>query len=144
MRLLHGLLFRALAICVALAVLCGCTLLEQRRADNERTAVSTVMQVNTALYKFRQAHPDSYPKSLAEVPGIDPLINCGQAECMKAGYRFKYELLPATSMGPHYAIQVRPNKYQNTGVRSFYSDESGMVRATNDDRAASVGDGPVS
>jgi hypothetical protein len=47
-------------------------------------------------------------------------------------------------MGPRYVIQVRPNRYQNTGVQSFYSDESGVIRATSDDRPASAGDGPVS
>ena len=144
MRFPYGLLFRCAAVVAALSFLSGCSILEQRRAVNETTAISTVRQVNTALYKYRQAHPDVYPQSLSELSDIDPLMKCGQAECMKAGYRYKYELTPATPMGPHYTVHARPNKYQNTGTRSFYTDESGVVRATNDDRAATVGDGPVS
>lgn len=144
MRFHCGFLFRVTAFVVAVAVLLGCSIVERRRADNERNAVTTVMQVNTALYKYRQAHADAYPKSLSELSEIDPLVKCGEAECVKSGYRYKYELMPATAMGPHYTIQARPNKYQNTGVRSFYTDESGVVRATNDDRAANGVDGPVS
>jgi len=75
---------------------------------------------------------------------VEALMKCGEAECLKSGYRFKYELLPANNMGPRYVIQVRPNKYENTGVQSFYTDESGVIRATPDNRPASAGDGPVS
>ena len=138
------------AIVVVVAVLLGLgavsvqTLLKDRRDQNERTAIQTIRAMNTAIYKHRQAHPDAYPNSLNELADVDPLLKCGQAECPKSGYSFKYELLPPTNMGPRYVIQVRPNKYQNTGVQSFYSDESGVIRATVDNRPASAGDGPVS
>lgn len=138
------------AIVVVVAVMLGLgavsvqTLLKDRRDQNERSAIQTVRAVNTALYKHRQAHPDTYPKSLAELADVESLMKCGQPECFKSGYRFKYELLPPTNMGPRYVIQVRPNKYENTGVQSFYSDESGVIRGTADDRAASAGDEPVS
>lgn len=138
------------AIVVVVAVLLGLgavsvqTLLKDRRDQNERTAIQTIRSINTALYKHREARPDTYPKSLAELTDLDPLLKCGQAECPKSGYRFKYELLPPTNMGPRYVIQVRPDDYANTGVQSFYSDESGVVRATTDNRPASAGDGPVS
>ena len=119
-------------------------LLNDRRDQNERTAIQTVRALNTALYLHRQKHADSYPKSLAGMPDVESLMKCGGPECLKSGYRFKYELLPPTNMGPRYVIQVRPNRYQNTGAQSFYSDESGVIRATKDDRPASAGDGPVS
>ena len=138
------------AIVVVVAVIGGLgsisvrTLLKDRRDQNERTAIQTVRAVNTALYQHRQAHPDSYPKSLNELAEVESLMKCGEPECLKSGYRFKYELLPPTNMGPRYVLQVRPNKYENTGVQSFYSDESGVIRATTDNRPASAGDGPVS
>lgn len=138
------------AIVVVVAVLFGLgavsvqTLLKDRRDQNERTAIQTIRALNTALYRHRQAHPDAYPKSLADLSELEPLMKCGEPACLKSGYNFKYELLSPTNMGPRYVIQVRPNKYQNTGVQSFYSDESGVIRATNADRPASAGDGPVS
>ena len=119
-------------------------LLQERRDQNERTAIQTVRALNTALYLHRQKHPDTYPKSLGELADVEALMKCGEATCLKSGYAFKYELLPPTNMGPRYVIQVRPNKYENTGVQSFYSDESGVIRATGDNRPASAGDGPVS
>ncbi len=120
------------------------TLLKDRRDQNERTAIQTVRALNTALYLHRQKHPDVYPKSLNELADVEALLKCGERTCLKSGYAFTYELLPPTSMGPRYIIEVRPNKFQNTGVQSFYSDESGVIRATGDDRPASAGDGPVS
>ena len=138
------------AIVVVVAVMLGLgavsvqTLLKDRRDQNERTAIQTVRALNTALYLHRQKNSDAYPKSLAELADVEALMKCGEPACLKSGYRFQYELLPPTNMGPRYVIQVRPNKYQNTGVQSFYSDESGVIRATADDRPASAGDGPVS
>ncbi len=138
------------AIVVVVAVLLGLgavsvqTLLKDRRDQNERTAIQTVRAVNTALYLYRQQHPDAYPKSLAELADVEAVMKCGQVECPKSGYSFKYELLPPTNMGPRYVIQVRPHNYESTGVQSFYSDESGVIRATTDNRPASAGDGPVS
>lgn len=138
------------AIVVVVAVLLGLgavsvqTLLKDRRDQNERTAIQTVRALNTALYLHRQKNADSYPKSLSGMADVEALMKCGQAVCVKSGYSFRYELLPPTNMGPRYVIQVRPNRYQNTGVQSFYSDESGVIRATSDDRPASAGDGPVS
>ncbi len=120
------------------------TLLKDRRDQNERTAIQTIRTLNTALYKHRQAKPDNYPKSLRELTEVEPLLKCGEAACLKSGYRFQYELLPPNNMGPRYVIQVRPNEYQGTGEQSFYSDESGVIRATSDNRPASAGDGPVS
>lgn len=138
------------AIVVVVAILGGLgfvsvrSLLKDRRDQNERTAISSIRGLNTALYLHRQKHPESYPKSLHELAGVEALMKCGEPACLKSGYRYTYELLPATNLGPRYVIQVRPIKYQNTGEQSFYSDESGVIRATPDNRPASAGDGPVS
>jgi type II secretory pathway pseudopilin PulG len=138
------------AIVVVVAVIGGLgfisvrNLLKDRRDQNERTAIQTVRALNTALYLHRQKHPDEYPKSLNEMADVEALMKCGERACLKSGYAFEYELLPASNMGPRYVIQVRPNKFENTGVQSFYSDESGVIRGTPDNRAASAGDVPVS
>lgn len=138
------------AIVVVVAIIGGLgfvsvrSLLKDRRDQNERTAISSIRALNTALYLHRQKHPESYPKSLNELASVEALMKCGEPACLKSGYGYKYELLPATNLGPRYVIQVRPIKYQNTGEQSFYSDESGVIRATPDNRPASAGDGPVS
>ena len=104
------------AIVIVVAVLGGLgsisvrTLLKDRRDQNERTAIQTIRAMNTALYKHRQAHPDSYPKSLKELTDAETLMRCDEPTCLKSGYSYKYELLPPTNMGPRYVIQVRPNK----------------------------------
>lgn len=118
--------------------------LKERRDNNERTAINSIRALNTALYLHRQKNNDSYPGSMDKFAGVEAALACGQAECIHSGYRFRYELLPASAMGPRYVITARPNKFQNTGVQSFYSDESGVIRATTDDRPAAKGDTPVS
>jgi hypothetical protein len=121
------------------------SLLEQRLAGNEAAALSGIRSINTALYQYRQQHGDSYPKSTADLRGaLDPILACGVNPCVKSGYAFSYELLASTPMGPRYAIVARPNKFGNTGRRSFYSDESGVVRATGDNRMPNAEDDPAS
>jgi len=133
-----------LSIVVLIAVFAVQNLLNQRRVANDVSAVASVRAINTALYKFRGEHADEYPKSLADVSGkIDAALTCGTPPCLRSGYAFTYTLLPATNMGPHYKVEARPNKFGNTGSQSLYSDESGIVRATRDDRAATANDDPI-
>ena len=120
-------------------------LLQQRLEGNEANAIAGIRVMNTALYQHRQKHGDAYPKSAAELrDSIDANLACGQPTCVKAGYNFAYQLGAPTAMGPRYTIVARPNAFGNTGRRSFYSDESGVVRATDEDRPATANDGPVS
>ncbi len=116
-------------------------LLEQRLQGNEASAIDSVRTLNTALYQYRQRHADAYPKTTAELrDNVDPILACGQATCLKSGYAFAYQLMSATAMGPHYVIVARPNRFGNTGRRSFYSDESGVVRYTDENRAPTEND----
>ena len=140
----------AFAIILVVAIMIGLgsvvvhAALKERRDNNERSAINSIRALNTALYLHRQKSGDAYPKSVKELAGSDPKVACGEDECLNSGYRFRYELLPANAMGPRYVILARPVKHDNTGVQSFYSDESGVIRSTTDDRPASAGDGPVS
>ncbi len=121
------------------------SLLEQRLEGNETAALSSVRSLNTALYEYRRSHGDSYPKTTADLgSALDPVLACGVNPCLKSGYAFSYELLAPTAMGPRYAVVARPNRYGNTGRRSFYSDESGVVRATGDNRMPNAQDDPTS
>lgn len=134
-----------LLIVVLIAFFAVQDLLHDRMVANDAAAASSVRSINTALYNFRNEHGDSYPRSLAELSGkIDENLACPSGPCLYHGYAFTYTLLPATNMGPHYKIEARPNKLGNTGSLSLYSDESGVVRSTTDDRVATVQDAPTS
>ncbi len=135
------------AILVIIALIAGFSiqnLLHERMVANDVSAVSSVRAINTALYNYRKDHADAYPKTLAELSGnIDANLACNTQPCLRSGYAFTYTVLPATSMGPHYKVEARPNKFGNTGSQSLYSDESGTVRATKEDRTATINDAPV-
>ena len=131
-------------IVVLIATFAIQNLLHERMVANEVAAVASVRAINTALYKYRGEHGDAYPNDLAELRGrIDEYLACNSAPCLRSGYAFFYTLLPATNMGPHYKIEARPNKFANTGSQSLYSDESGVVRVTKENRAATLADAPV-
>lgn len=133
-----------LIIVVLIAVFAIQDLLHDRMVANDDAAVASIRTINTALYNFRKEHTDAYPKSLSELNGkIDTNLACTSGPCLRSGYAFSYTLLPATNMGPHYKIEARPNKFGNTGSQSLYSDESGVVRATKDDRIATAQDPPT-
>ena len=42
-----------------------------------------------------------------------------------------------------YVVTARPESYSVDGVRSFYTDESGVIRATPEERAPSSADGRI-
>lgn len=130
-----------LVIVVLIAFFAIQDLLHDRMVANDVAAVASVREMNTALYNFRKEHEDAYPKSLTELSGkIDQRLACDVAPCVRSGYAFTYSLLPATNMGPQYKIEARPNKFGNTGSQSLYSDESGVVRVTKDNRSATAQD----
>jgi hypothetical protein len=42
-----------------------------------------------------------------------------------------------------FSLQARPNQYQESGVRSYYVDEDGIIRATVKNRPANKNDSPI-
>jgi hypothetical protein len=57
------------------------------------------------------------------------------------GYRFEYTLLRhGRENTGSYSITATPLTFGKTGTRSFYVDESGVIKATKEERAATVTD----
>ena len=66
---------------------------------------------------------------------------CKQNRCSWEGYNVRYERR-STGLRGGYTLEARPEQYGRTGVRSFYMDQSGVIRATEEDRAATERDDP--
>ena len=127
---------------VALTLLgSSCTILERRLQANEDNAIQTIRLVNNALAAQKlQAGAPSYAPSISALGNAAPReLACGDAKCVYHGYSFEYR-----ADGTKYVLVARPNRFGNTGRRSFLADETGVIRFTNDDRAATVEDRPVS
>src|SRR5439155_20006450 len=120
-------------------------LLRSRMAANEASAVGSLRTYSTAMVTYSSACPDiGYPTSLESLgPGTR---DCGHMDLVNAqlasqapvrsGYRFIYTPQRDTSqIATRYQIVARPVNPGATGVRQFFTDESGVIRFSINDSA---------
>ena len=60
----------------------------------------------------------------------------------ESGYKFEADVSSA-AFPQQYTVLARPVQYGATGTRSFYSDESGVIRFTDEDREPTAEDRPL-
>jgi type IV pilus assembly protein PilA len=107
-------------------------LLRARMAANESSAVATVRTLSVAELVYSQAHPVAgYTCMLSDLhASIDSEVMNGR----KRGYVFELKGCSAeTPGGPNVKYQViaYPAVANQTGVRSFCSDESSLIKVTD-------------
>ena len=115
-------------------------LLRARMAANEASAVGTLRTYNTAMIAYTNACPDvGYPASLESLgPGSK---DCGHADLVqgplavqvpvKDGYHFFYS--PQKRPGGlinRYVLAADPVNPGTSGIRHFFTDESGVIRTS--------------
>jgi prepilin-type N-terminal cleavage/methylation domain-containing protein len=113
------------AIIVLLAAIAIPNLLRARLSANEATAIAAMRTLSTAMESYRAGQsPPAYPSALGSLsnatpPYIDSVLGGG----LKAGYNF-------TLAGGNntYSVVGAPQTANVTGVRSFFVDQSGVVR----------------
>src|SRR6266404_3680298 len=111
-------------------------LLRARISANEASAVGGVRTLNTALVSY-QAQYGHYPETmgaLASNGNTTPsetgamLIDDVLAKGERSGYRFVYEhVAPGEGQPESYSVIARPLVQNQSGVRSFFSDETGII-----------------
>jgi type IV pilus assembly protein PilA len=119
-------------------------LLSEKRAPFEASAVGSLRTLNTAQVEYARAHSDrGFASSLAELgPTGDTLIDSVLASGKKSSYVFILTAGPLDSRGKvvRYIITARPQHYGKDTTRSFFTDESGILRFTTENRAATAQD----
>jgi type IV pilus assembly protein PilA len=114
-------------------------ILRARMAANEASAVGTLRTYNTAMVTYASACPDvGYPPSLENLgPGSRDcnhlsVVDASLAEQtpVKNGYHFIYRQVGISdgSARTRYALAADPVAPGTSGVRHFYTDESGVIR----------------
>jgi hypothetical protein len=70
------------------------------------------------------------------------MIDAATAEGKKDGYRFRLSPERKSDHRPikHYVLTARPIRWLLERQRSFFTDESGVIRFTTDNRAATIMD----
>lgn len=129
-------------IVVAIIALLGAiaipNLLRARLDANEATAEAALRTINTSAQSYR-AVSTTYPGSLSELSGaIPPYIDSVLGTGTKNGYDFSI-----TSTSNTFSATARPQVFGQSGRRSFFVDESGVIRYTSLDAAPVVTDPPI-
>ena len=102
----------------------------------EQQALGSLAQVQSALASYAQAMSGAYPTTLDP---LGPAVRTAAQSAQSLGYQLQYSPGPLSSDGSihNYALQATAG---NHGYRSFYTDETGSIRATNEDRPATASD----
>lgn len=115
--------------------------------SNERVVLRAIRTINTAVIAYAVENNTSFPASLSDLRAegrslLDSYLAAGNS----SGYRITYQPSEADSgsgLRMTYELSARPLRYEETGRRSFFSDESGLIRATSEPRAATKSDPPL-
>jgi hypothetical protein len=109
-------------------------LLRSRMAANEAVAVGSLRTINTSAARYFNSY-GHYPPSLKNL-GPSPsgvgsedgagLIDGMLAQGLKSGYLFSYH---ANSGASGYRVSALPVDSSKSGVRRFFSDQTGLIRA---------------
>lgn len=134
-----------------LAALALPNLLRSRMSANEACAVSAMRTISTAQTQYFNASErldgngrPLFAANLAALrnppSGLVPYVDAALASGNRHGYLFA---VSANDGARIFSATSRPESYGWTGVRSFFVDESGVVRFTAVDAEATAADVPV-
>ncbi len=139
------------AIILIIAAIAIPNLLRARIAANEASAASSLRTIDTACITYNSTY-NSYPTTLSALGpsnGATPTSTTadlldqvlapagGGNSASKSGYNFTY-----TGTTYTYTVTAAPASLNQTGVRYFFTDQSGVVRY-NIGAAATSGSSPM-
>lgn len=116
-------------------------LLASRMAANEGSAIHSLRTISSAEMTY-QATYQKYAtlEELAAAGLIDPKLASG----VKSGYRFSVEVSSDDPESAGFAAYCVPVDYRNSGKRSFYVDQTSVIRgADNHGGPSSTSDAPL-
>ncbi len=104
----------------------------------EARAVESLRQVRAALADYSSAQHGAYPR---EFEALGEPVRTAAQYAQSVNYQIQYTPGPVEPDGSirSYVLQARAGNY---GFLSFYTDNSGAVRATRENRAATAQDSP--
>ena len=144
------------AIILIIAAIAIPNLLRSKMAANESSAVGSVRSINTAEVAYATAYPNvGYSATLGNLGGVVPCTAVVATACLidqvlatsdvtaKSGYLNTYgNVVASGGINTSYTLNSDPANRGTTGQRSFFSDQSGVIRY-NGSAAATVADLPL-
>jgi type IV pilus assembly protein PilA len=140
------------AIILIIAAIAIPNLLRSKMAANEASAVGSLRTLNTAAVEYATTYGIGYPSNLtslgpaatassAEADLIDQVLASG----VKSGYDFTYSAGGVVNGSINqYSITAIPTTANVTGLRTFYTDQSGVIRADATGATATANSTPIS
>jgi type II secretory pathway pseudopilin PulG len=103
-------------------------LLAARRAANESAAIRSLKIFHGAEQTYQATKGNGNYGTPNDLQGYS-LISADMAREVRSGYRFKLEVFPPSSGNPAaFTVIAVPTEYGSTGKRSFFIDETGVIR----------------
>lgn len=131
------------AVILIIAAIAIPNLLKAKIAANEASAVSSVHAILTAEITYSaSSSPSTYSPTLLDLgPGKGDYIDSVLASGTKSGYNFTYATIGAAPYGA-FTLNADPMVRVVTGQRSFFSDQTNVIRF-NDTAVAAATDPPL-
>ena len=127
-----------IAIIVVIAAIAIPAVLRSRVAANEASAITSLKTINWASITYKATN-SVYPSNLSDLITCNPsYIDSALASGMKQGYNFS--LISTNSTFSITAVPTVPNI---TGVRTFYTDTGGVIRASGNGATADETSMPI-
>ena len=115
-------------------------LMQSRMAANEASAIASVRTVVTAQVTQSSINgTGAFGADLAALLAAG-LIDSALGSGTKDGYTFSISLGAADAS---FIVNARPTGFNTSGIRSFYADETAVIRYTTADSPASASSSPL-
>ena len=141
------------AIILIIAAIAIPNLLRSRMAANEASAVGSLRTINTACVTYSTNYQATgMPASLAALkPATSGTATSAAADLIdevlaggvKSGYNFTFTADGTNTPAVLYSIVANPVKAQVTGVSSFFTDQSAVIRKDPTGTPATSASGPL-
>ena len=142
------------AIILIIAAIAIPNLIRSKMAANEASSVASLRTYNTSIVAYETTYGTAPTKDFSQLgPGAPPsalaadLVDnlLGIKAPTKSGYAFTYVPGAADANGivSTYTINADPTVANSTGQRTFFTDQSGVIRQRTDGKPAAVTDTPI-
>ncbi|MDD5512487.1 MAG: prepilin-type N-terminal cleavage/methylation domain-containing protein [Candidatus Omnitrophica bacterium] len=126
------------SIILLMAAIAIPNLLRARMNSNETVAMNSLKAAADAAVMFRASNI-AYPPDLGTLATVyPPYIDSSLGSGSKSGYDFTFSGSTNT-----FTATARPQSFRSSGIRSFFVDESGVIRFTDQDFPATSADNIV-
>ncbi len=136
-------------------------LLSARRSANGASAVETMRLIHSVEFTYEEGigkgnfgtaeelfYQDLIDSSLADALGVKAMKSIGEQQCPgtglpKSGYKFSIKVNKKEKSFTATASPVSRDGVSRTGDRSFFVDDTGVIRYTLEQRDANANDSPL-